>query len=147
MAFLVRSLHVGSASFVLGGAILLIIVFYLSRSDSLSTSVMLKLMQAYEWGFWAAMGLIVATGIGNVAYLGAAIPGAESEWGMKFLAKLGLFAALLLLSAVRVMVIQLVKGAASVPVPARVSTLQGLYVATTALTVGVGGLAVSMVHF
>ncbi len=73
MAFLVRSIHVGSASFILGGAILLIIVFYVFRSEqAASTTVLIKLMQAYELGFWAAMGLIVATGIGNIAHFGEA---------------------------------------------------------------------------
>ena len=77
MAFLVRTIHVGSVSFILGGAILLLIVFYLNRTAPLSsTDVVLKLMQAYEYGFWAAMGLIVATGIGNVAHFGAGLPGA-----------------------------------------------------------------------
>ena len=46
-------------------------------------------MQAYEYGFWAAIGLIVATGVGNLAHFGEGLPGPESDWGRQFTLKLG----------------------------------------------------------
>jgi putative copper export protein len=100
MAFVVRSIHVGSVTFILGGALLLVLVFYFHRSGPLSSSdVILKLMEAYEYGFWAAMGLIVATGVGNVAHFGDSLPGLDSTWGARFSLKLALVGVLLALSA------------------------------------------------
>lgn len=149
MAFLVRSIHVGSVTFILGGALLLVLVFYLNRSGPLSSSaVLLKLMEAYEYGFWAAMGLIVATGVGNVAHFGDGLPGLESTWGLRFSLKLALVGVLLALSAVRVLALYLVS---STPPEHRtgvaISRLQGLYGASAIVVAGAGGLAIAMAHF
>src|SRR5688572_19856931 len=148
MAFLVRSIHVGSVSFILGGAILLLIVFYLHRTAPLSSSdVVLKLMQAYEYGFWAAMGLIVATGVGNLAHFGEGLPDPESDWGRQFTLKLALAGVLLLVSSVRVLALYLVSSTPAEQRPPRLATLEGLYGGTAVLAVGAFGLAVSMAHF
>ncbi len=149
MAFLVRGIHVGSVTFVLGGALLLVLVFYLNRSGPLtSTDVLLKLMEAYEHGFWAAMGLIVATGVGNVAHFGDGLPGTESTWGARFFLKLVLVGVLLAISAVRVLALYLVT---STPPEhrgrARLANLQGLYSATAVIATGAGALAIAMAHF
>ena len=148
MAFLVRGIHVGSVTFILGGAILLILVFYLNRSTPIGpTDVMLKLMQAYEYGFWAAMGLIVATGIGNVAHFGDGLPGLSSEWGQRFTVKLALVGVLLLVSSVRVLALYLVSSTPAELRPSRVANLEGLYGATAVIAAGAMGLAIAMAHF
>ena len=148
MAFLVRTIHVGSVTFILGGAILLLIVFYLHRSGPLSsTDVVLKLMEAYEYGFWAAMGLVVATGVGNIAHFGDGLPGLESTWGGRFVAKLGVVGVLLALSAVRVLALHLVSAAPPELQRFRVGALEGMYGATAALGLGAGGLAIALAHF
>lgn len=148
MAFLVRSIHVGSVTFILGGAILLLIIFYLNRSGPLSSSdVALKLMAAYEYGFWAAMGLIVATGVGNVAHFGDGLPDFDSAWGQRFTLKLALVGVLLFVSAVRVLALYLVSSTPAELRPGRVATLEGLYGGTAVIALGVMGLAVAMAHF
>src|SRR5262245_19099605 len=127
MAFLVRTIHVGSASFMLGGAILLIIAFLLLRHDqSASTAIMLKLMQAYEYGFWAAIGLIVATGVGNIAHFGDALPGPETTWGQRFTIMLALVGLLMAVSAVRAFSLHLLTASPS-PTRVAMSLLEGLY--------------------
>lgn len=149
MAFLVRSIHVGSVTFVLGGALLLVLIFYLNRSTPLSsTDVLLKLMEAYEYGFWAATGLIVATGIGNIAHFGDGLPGVDSTWGGRFALKLALVGVLLALSAVRVLALHLVSGMPpELRSGARIANLQGLYGATAVIATGAGALAIAMAHF
>jgi hypothetical protein len=138
MAFLVRSVHVGSVSFILGGAILLLIVFTLHRSAPMSsTEVLLKLMEAYEYGFWAAMGLIVATGVGNVAHFGDGLPGLD----------FALAGVLLALSAVRVLALHLVSSTPPGHRASAVARLEGLYGATAVTAIGAAGLAIAMAHF
>lgn len=148
MAFLVRGIHVGSVTFVLGGALLLILVFYFMRSEQLSsTAVLLKLMQAYEFGFWAAIGLLAATGIGNIAHFGDALPAPDSAWGGRFLLKMYLVLMLMLLSAIRVIALHLVTVAPPQIQSRRIGTLEGLYGATAALAAAIGGTAVALAHF
>lgn len=147
MAFLVRSIHTGSAAFILGGAILLIIAFYLVRSEQVSsTAVMLKLMQAYEYGFWAAMGLMVATGVGNLGHFGEFLPDPETGWGARFLMKMYLLAFLLALSAVRFMALHLLTSAPPEQQRTRVGVMQSLYGMTAVLALAIGGFAVSLAH-
>lgn len=149
MAFLVRSVHVGSVTFILGGALLLVVVFYLHRTGPLtSTDVLLKLMEAYEYGFWAAIGLTVAPGVGNVAHFGDGLPGPDSTWGVRFTIKLALVAVLLALSAVRVLALHLVtRTPPEHRSGLRIANLQGLYGATAVVANGAGAVAIAMAHF
>ena len=148
MAFFVRTIHVGSVSFILGGAILLLIVFYLHRTaPPASSEILVRLMQAYEYGFWAALGLIVATGVGNVAHFGEGLPGADSQWGRQFTLKLALVGVLLLVSCVRILALYLLSNASPQQRPASLSQIKGLYGGTAVLIIGAFGLAVSMAHF
>jgi putative copper export protein len=148
MAFLVRSIHVGSVSFTLGGALLLLIVFAIHRSaPKSSTEVLIKLMEAYEYGFWAAMGLVVATGVGNLAHFGDGLPGINTDWGQRFSLKLVLVGVLLALSAVRVLALHLVSSTPPGHRAARCPALEGLHGATAVMVTGAMGLAVAMAHF
>ena len=92
MSYLIRLLHVGTASFLIGGAILILILYFRSRSQPGTEDWrwLLDAMSAYEWGFWAAIGLIVATGIGNIGAFGDGLPDPDSTWGRDFTAKLSL---------------------------------------------------------
>jgi hypothetical protein len=112
-----------------------------------SADVLLKLMEAYEYGFWAAMGFIVATGVGNIAHFGDGLPGLHSTWGLRFSLKLALVGVLLAVSAVRVLALSLVSSTPSEHRARALANLKGLYGATAALITGAGGLAIAMAHF
>jgi len=43
----------------------------------------------YEWLAWGALGLLVATGVGNLGVFGEALPAPESTWGRVLTVKLG----------------------------------------------------------
>lgn len=99
----VRWLHVVAAAGVLGGASL---VWWLVRDamrtdDPSRVAVALSLSRAYEWGFWAAVGVIVATGIGNLGALAPAVPGPDTDWGTTLSLKLVFVLVLLVGSVVR----------------------------------------------
>src|SRR5262245_17937327 len=92
MSYLVRFIHVGSASFLVGATTLLLILLLLSkvRGDHEHDRWLLELMAAYEWGFWVCIGLIAATGLGNVGAFHDGLPEPDSEWGRDFTVKLSI---------------------------------------------------------
>jgi putative copper export protein len=146
MAFLVRWLHVSSASFLLGGALLLFILFQVSKRRGADRQTMLDLMQAYEWASWGAIGLIVMTGVGNLGHFGAGLPARDSDWGRDFTLKLALVGFFLAFSAVRSLSVVLVQ---TQPEPSRrlPPALQGMYGATALFIVAILGVAVALAHF
>lgn len=148
MAFLIRTIHVGSAAFILGGAVLLILVFFVAREQRATNARwQLTLMQAYEWGFWGAVGLIVATGVGNLGHFGKALPAPSSDWGHHLTTKLALVAALLLYSMVRCMALFVALNPEAGLGRQRLRSLQMLYTGTAVLAMGVVGIAVALAHF
>lgn len=92
-AWMVRAVHVLSAAFVVGGAILA------AGAHSRSTA------KAYEWAFWGAFALLLLTGIGNLGALGAGLPSPASGWGRRFWGKLSLVAAIALVAGWRVLLL------------------------------------------
>jgi len=93
----VRTVHVLCMAGLVGGAA----TVWLSARRRLDGSLVLA--QTYEWGFWAALGVLVATGIGNLGALGA--PGPATRWGEVLLVKLSLVALFVLASAVRTLAV------------------------------------------
>ncbi|SFL25965.1 hypothetical protein SAMN04487950_3092 [Halogranum rubrum] len=91
----VRWLHVLGMALALGGALLA----WASLRLDLPTSAALAVAAAYERLFWAAMGLLVMTGVGNLGALAPSIPG--GEWSETFSLKLFLVGLVLLGSLVR----------------------------------------------
>jgi hypothetical protein len=90
---------------------------------------------------------VVATGVGNLAHFGEALPEAEDRWGKQLLLKLGLVAAFLLFSVVRTLA---VTNAASGPIeaaPKHQRTLGALYGVTAAGIGSIVGVAVALAHF
>jgi hypothetical protein len=146
MAFAIRWLHVTSAAFLFGGALLLFILFLVSKRRAADRRTLLDLMQAYEWASWGAIGLIVATGAGNVGHFGAALPDPASEWGREFTLKLALVGVFLAFSAVRSLSVALLELRPESPrgVP---SGLQGMYAATAVFVAAILGAAVALAHF
>jgi hypothetical protein len=146
MAFFIRWLHVTSVAFIFGGALLLFILFVVSRSRDADRGTLLDLMQAYEWASWAAIGLVIMTGVGNLGHLGDALPDPGSEWGRELTMKLGLVGVFLVFSAVRSLSVTLAQlqpeSRRGVP-PA----LQGMYAATAVFVAAVVGVAIALAHF
>jgi uncharacterized membrane protein len=150
MAFLVRWLHVTSVAFVFGGALLIFILLHFATAnrDASARRLLFDLMRAFEWGSWASLGVVIATGAGNLAHFGESLPEPRSEWGRELTLKLGLVLAFLVLSAVRTLT---VTTAASRPEDAltgkaerNLATLYGV----TAATVGsIVAVAVALAHF
>ncbi|UPV74107.1 hypothetical protein M0R89_16400 [Halorussus limi] len=112
----VRALHVLGMAFVLGGATLTWWLFRqvgdVAASESAGgtataggTADALPVAAAYERGFWAAMGVLVMTGVGNLGSLAPFVPAAGTEWGTVFAAKLALVLAVLALSLVRTLAV------------------------------------------
>lgn len=76
----VRAVHVLGMAILLGGAAF--------TWDVLRTNPDASLRQVvdYEWVFWGTAGVMLVTGVGNLAAVGA--PGPTARWGTVFLPKL-----------------------------------------------------------
>jgi putative copper export protein len=97
LSLAIRTLHVLTMAVLVGGTLA---VWYSYRSGALSD---LTLARRYEWGFWAALGVVVVTGVGNLGALGA--PGPATAWGQTFLVKLLVVLAVVVGSAVRTLAV------------------------------------------
>lgn len=89
----IRTAHVLAMALLVGGAAGLWAAARRTPDD------LHALATGYEWLFWAALGVLVLTGVGNLGALGA--PGPATRWGQVLLAKLALVTAFVLGSAVR----------------------------------------------
>jgi putative copper export protein len=102
----VRLVHVTAATMVLGGAALaLALTLPATGSGESSEATALAAAEWYEWIFWVATPLLIATGIGNLGAFGTFLPDPGTRWGQVLSLKLFLFAGLLLLSVVRTLVV------------------------------------------
>lgn len=93
----IRTLHVLAMVVVVGGTAA---VWYGSRHRS---TIDLTLARQYEWAFWAALGVLVLTGVGNLGALG--VPGPATDWGQILLVKLLVVGAIVCGSAVRTLAV------------------------------------------
>jgi len=93
----VRTLHVLGMAVLVGGAAGVWIAARRSIGDRTDIA------RSYEWAFWAALGVMLVTGIGNLGALGA--PGPATDWGQLLLAKLSLVTVLVLASMVRTLAV------------------------------------------
>lgn len=146
MSFLIRWLHLASVSLLLGGTLFLILVLYAAHRRGVDHRHLFDLMQVYEWVSWAAIGLVVMTGVGNLGHFGEALPGPESEWGRELTLKLALVGVFLAFSALRSIGVALhrLRPEPRVEVP---PTLQGMYGATAVFVAGIMGVAIALAHF
>ena len=103
LSLVIRWLHVGAMAAALGGALLLLLLAADAQREQEAghDGFLLRTAEAYEWLFWAAVGLLVATGVGNLGALGDDLPESGTVWGRKLTVKLLAVLALLLLSIVR----------------------------------------------
>jgi putative copper export protein len=96
----VRLLHVLAVALAVGGAALLWL--RATRASGPSEVADLRALAVdYEWLFWGAVGLVVATGVGNLGALAPAVPTTDTAWGLALAGKLLGVVLLLLGSAVR----------------------------------------------
>jgi putative copper export protein len=148
MTFLIRYVHVGAAAFILGGALFVLALLWLRlRQSDPSPPLLTEVLMVYEWGFWLAAGLIVATGIGNLGAFHDSLPGPETEWGTKLTIKLTIAGILLAVSALRTISVYLVASAGPPPTRRQVGSLSNLYGVTAVFIVATLGFAVSLAHF
>ncbi|POG54889.1 hypothetical protein [Haloferax marisrubri] len=102
-SLLVRFVHVVGMSLVFGGAAFAWALFSDARSEGTAGSDPTPLAATYEWVFWATMGAMVVTGVGNLGALGP--PGPSGRWGTLLTAKLLVVTAFVLGSFVRTLVV------------------------------------------
>jgi hypothetical protein len=132
----IRTLHVLGMALVLGGAVG---VWAAARR---AVSDLRTLATTYEWLFWAAIGVVVLTGVGNLGALGA--PGPSTRWGTTFLLKLPLVIALVVGSAIRTLA--LVRADPTVPDGALAAWGQRAYGLTTVVLLGLVVVAEVLAH-
>lgn len=149
MTYLVRWLHVSSVAFVFGGALLIFVFLTLisGNRDASARRVLFDLMRAFEWGSWASLGLVIATGVGNLAHFGEGLPEPRSEWRREMTLKLALVLAFLVLSAVRTLTVTTAASQPAAPAPKAQRSLATLYGMTAAGAGAIVGVAVGLAHF
>lgn len=101
----IRLLHVLSLSVLFGGAALI----WLSArraSDRARLGATRTLALEYEWVFWGGVGVLVATGVGNLGALAPAVPSPDAAWGLTLATKLFAVVVLLLGSVVRTTMVE-----------------------------------------
>jgi Copper resistance protein D len=97
----VRTVHVVAATIVVGGTW----VMAAALRAPLDAGAGASMAARFEWLFWGAFGVIVATGIGNAGAFGATLPSDGTTWGAVFTYKLGAVVLLGALSMVRTLVV------------------------------------------
>lgn len=123
-------------SVAFGGAFLVAWLSWRTRDDVVETAL------RYEQAFWAAAGVLVMTGIGNLGAFGVSLLEPGTAWGTTFVAKLWLVAALIAVSLPRSLVVALLASQAQ---PQTVD-LRPVYTITTALFAAIVALAMVLAH-
>lgn len=90
---LVRTAHLFGVLALVGGAA---VVWLRLRRER---TIPITWLRGYEWLFWGALGVVAATGVGNLGALGP--PGPATTWGQTLLVKLSLLGLLVLGSVPR----------------------------------------------
>ncbi|TME71086.1 MAG: hypothetical protein E6H89_12015 [Chloroflexi bacterium] len=139
----IRWVHVAAMATAFGGAITVLALATRPAGDP--ASAVLSVAIRYEWMFWAAAGVLVMTGIGNLAAFGADLSGPSTPWGSTLMLKLGSVLALVILSLPRTLAVARMSQAAGSTASA-VVWLRNLYGATTAAFAVILGLAVWLAH-
>jgi uncharacterized membrane protein len=131
----IRSVHVLAAALATGGAAL---VYAVARRSAAAPT--LAVATAYEWVFWTALAVLVATGVGNLGAFALSLPG--GRWGAVLAGKLALVLAVLALSTLRTVAVCRLRDGASV----RPGAIRRWYGATTLGLVALVGAAEVLAH-
>ena len=115
-----------------GGAFLVAWLSWRTRDNVVETAV------RYEQIFWAAAGVLVMTGIGNLGAFGVSLLEPSTSWGTTLIVKLWLIAALIIVSLPRSLAVVLIASQAG-----RTSVdLRPVYTITTAMFAAIVALAI-----
>jgi uncharacterized membrane protein len=140
----VRWLHVLAATVAVGGSILTWVLLRIDLGAPGAPDergVIVTVARAYEWLFWASVGTLVVTGVGNLGAFAPTLPG--GRWRLTLDAKLGLFVVVLVGSAIR---LRLLARLPSSPDPTARRTLRRAYGATAVGLVALLTLAAVLAH-
>lgn len=145
--FWIRWMHIAAMALVLGGALLLWGASLRTRNhEQQPLPTVLPVAWTYEWLFWAGLGTLVMTGVGNLGVFGAALPAPAGPWGVKLIAKLLLVLLLMGVSVVRTLLVTRLHAQTTAIGPALLPLLRRFYAGTTLLLAAILLLAVSLAH-
>lgn len=140
----VRWLHVSAAMLIAGGAVLVAALLYGRQPQPRRhADLMLLVADRYERVFWAAFGVLVVTGVGNLGAFGGGLPQPDSEWGRALTLKLIAVLVVAAASAARTLLVAGLHEAGDVRA---LAVLRASYTATSVLVLGVVGLAEVLAH-
>jgi len=143
--FAMRYVHVASITLLAGGALLLMTCAVRSSAPEMRTFA--AVAAAYEWIFWAAAGITVASGVSNLGLKGEGLLGAKTGWGTALSIKLALVLTLFVLSLVRSELVMLFTQLPQFSDPARITRpLAILYGLTTAAIFGAAWIGLGLAH-
>lgn len=131
----VRLVHVLGVTLLVGGAAVTWNALRLSPGDAEA------LVRQFEWSFWGTLGVLLATGVGNLGALGP--PGPDTRWGAVLTLKLVAVLVLVVASFPRTLAVTRLRGRWSA---ADHTPLRRLYAATAWLLVGIVVLAEVLAH-
>ncbi|WP_204959885.1 hypothetical protein [Salinigranum salinum] len=140
----VRWLHVLAATVAVGGSVLTWVLLRIdlgSPGPPDAPPAVVTVARTYEWLFWAAVGTLVMTGVGNLGAFAPTLPG--GRWRTTLDVKLGLFVVVLVASVVR---LRLLARLPPSPDPATKWTLRRAYGATAVGLVALLTLAAVLAH-
>lgn len=123
-------------SVAFGGAFLVAWLSWRTRADVIETAL------RYEQAFWAAAGVLVLTGIGNLGAFGVSLLEPGTAWGTTLIAKLWLVAALVIVSLPRSLAVALLASQAH----RRSADLRPVYTVTTAMFAAIVALAIVLAN-
>ena len=119
-----------------GGAFLVAWLAWRTKDDVIDTAV------RYEQVFWAAAGVLVMTGIGNLGAFGVSLLEPSTSWGTTFITKLWLVAVLIIISLPRSLAVVLLSSQAGTgPVD-----LRPVYTVTTSIFAAIVALAIVLAN-
>jgi hypothetical protein len=137
LALAVRYAHVAAMAIAFGGAVLITWLAWRGPADRVA-----ELALRYEQLFWAAAGVLVMTGVGNLGALGPALPEPGTAWGSTFTTKLLVVAVLIAISLPRTLAVIEVSAAGR----SGWRGIRTIYTVTTGVLATVVGLALTLAH-
>jgi len=137
LALGIRWLHVAAMAVAFGGAFLVAWLSFRTSADHV-----IETAARYEQAFWAAAGVLVMTGVGNLGAFGENLFEPGTAWGATFVAKLWVVAALIAISLPRSLIVALLASQAR-PQP---FDLRPVYTATTGMFAVIVALAIVLAH-
>lgn len=137
----IRWLHVAAMAVAFGGSVLVLAV---SIRPTAGSATVVQVAATYEWAFWAAVGVLAMTGIGNLGAFGISLPAPATDWGATFELKLIVVLALVLISLPRTLALAMV--ARTTPAERGLRAVRRLYGGTSGAFVAILALAVTLAH-